>query len=126
MLNVNKSKIFIDNYDIIINIFYYQRDNQYIHRIIYARETLIMSFRLKCFIFIITLENVLIAKNFLFEFIVYVNITFYAHLIDIKIYEIFIKNDIDRIVKVLKKTRLDTLFKLNYENVYDKNVFFVE
>ena len=67
------------------------------------------------------IENVLIAKDFLFEFVVHVNITFHAYLIDVKMYEVFIKNDIDRIVKVLKKIRFDTLFEFNY-----KNVFFVE
>ena len=60
----------------------------------------------------------LIAKNFLFELIVYANIIFYAHLIDVKMHEIFIRNDIDRIVKILKKIRLDILFELDYENVF--------
>ena len=68
----------------------------------------------------------LIIKDFLFKFIVYADITLYAYLIDIKIHKIFIKNDIDRIVKMLKKIRLDTFFELNYENVYEKNIFFVE
>ena len=68
----------------------------------------------------------LIAKDFLFEFIVYINITFHAHLIDIKMYKIFIKNDIDYIVKIFKKIRFDILFELDYENVYNENVFFVE
>ena len=80
-----------------------------------------MSSRLKCFIFIITIENVLIARDFLFKFFAHANITFHAHLIDVKMHEIFIKNDIDRIVKVLKKIRLDTLSEFDY-----KNVFFVE
>ena len=69
----------------------------------------------------------LITKDFLFEFIVHVNITLHVHLINIKMYEIFVKNDIDRIVKVFKKTRLDIFFELDYENVYNyENVFFVE
>ena len=85
-----------------------------------------MLFRLKCFIFVTKLDNVLIARDFLFEFIVYVNITFYIYLIDIKIYEIFIKNDINRIVKIFKKIRFNIFFKLNYENVCEKNVFFIE
>ena len=68
----------------------------------------------------------LIAKDFLFEFIVHVNIILHAHLIDIKIYKVFIKNDIDCIVKMFKKIRLNTLFEFDYENVYKKNVFFVE
>ena len=67
-----------------------------------------------------------IAKDFLFESIAHINIIFHAHLIDIKIHKIFIKNDIDRIVKMFKKTRLDTLFELDYENVYEKNIFFVK
>ena len=67
-----------------------------------------------------------ITKNFLFEFIVHINITFHTHLIDVKMYKVFIKNDIDHIVKIFKKTRFDTLFKLDYENIYNKNVFFAE
>ena len=102
MLNVNKSKVFIDNYDVIINIFYRQRDN-YIRRAIYARETLIMLFRSKCFIFITKIDDVLFVKDFLFEFVIHVNITLHAHLIDIKIYEIFVKNDIDYTIKIFKK-----------------------
>ena len=85
-----------------------------------------MSSRLKCFIFITTLENVLITKDFLFEPVVHINITLYAHLIDIKMHKVFIKNDIDRIVKIFKKIRLDTFSEFDYENVYDKNIFFVE
>ena len=63
----------------------------------------------------------LIAKDFLFEFVAHVNIIFHAHLIDVKMHKILIKNDIDRIVKIFKKIKLDTLFKFDYENV-----FFVE
>ena len=66
----------------------------------------------------------LIVRDFLFEFIAYINIILHAHLVDVKIYKIFVKNDIDRIVKVFKKTRFDTLFELVYENVCEKNVFF--
>ena len=67
------------------------------------------------------IENILIARDFLFEFITHVKITFHAHLIDVKMHKIFIKNDIDYIVKIFKKTKLDILFKFDY-----KNVFFVE
>ena len=62
-----------------------------------------------------------IIKDFLFEFIAHINITFHAHLIDVKMYKVFIKNDIDRIIKIFKKIKLDILFKFDYENV-----FFVE
>ena len=65
-------------------------------------------------------------KDFLFEFIVYVNITLYVYLIAVKMYEIFVKNDIDRIIKVFKKIRLDIFFEFDYENVYDEYVFFVK
>ena len=42
-------------------------------------------------------------------------------------YTIFIKNDIDRIIKIIKKIRLNIFFELNYENVYNyKNVFFIK
>ena len=86
-----------------------------------------MLFQLKCFIFIIKFDNILIIKDFLFEFIVYINITLYAHLIDIKIYKTFIKNDIDRIVKIFKKIRFNMFFEFNYEDIYNcENIFFVE
>ena len=81
---------------------------------------LIMPPRLKCLIFIIKVD-VSTTKDFLFEFIAHINITLHIYLIDIKIHKNFIKNDIDRIVKILKKIRFDTLFKLDYENI-----FFVE
>ena len=68
----------------------------------------------------------LIIRDFLFEFIVHVNITLHAHLIDIKMHKILARNDIDRIMKIFKKTRFNTLSKFDYENVCDKNVFFVE
>ena len=69
----------------------------------------------------------LIMRDFLFEFIIYIYITLHAHLIDVKIYKKFIKNDIDRIVKIFKKIRFNILFELDYENVYNyENVFFVE
>ena len=69
----------------------------------------------------------LIAKDFLFEFVIYIHITLHAHLIDIKMYKILIKNDIDRIVKIFKKTRFDIFSELDYENVYNyENVFFIE
>ena len=67
----------------------------------------------------------LIAKNFLFEFIIYVHITLHAHLINIKMYKIFVKNDIDRIMKVFKKTQLNILFELDYENVCDYEISFL-
>ena len=41
VLDVNKSKVFINNCDVIINISYRQRDN-YIRRAIHARETFII------------------------------------------------------------------------------------
>ena len=116
VLNVNKSKTFINNCDIITNIFYRQRDN-YTRRAIYIRETLTMSPRLKCLISIIKVD-VSIAKDFLFEPIAYVNITLHAHLIDVKMHKVLARNDIDRTVKILKKTRLDTLSELDYENVF--------
>ena len=125
MLNVNKNKVFIDNYNVIINIFYHKCDN-YIRRAIYTRETLIISFQSKCFIFIIKLDDILITKDFLFEFIVYVNITLHVHLINVKIYEIFVRNDIDRTMKVFKKIRFDILFEFDYENVCDEQIFFIE
>ena len=69
----------------------------------------------------------LITKDFLFEFIVCIYITLHAYLIDVKIYKNLIKNDIDRIVKILKKIRLDIFSEFNYKNVYNyENVFFVE
>ena len=125
MLNVNNNKAFIDNYDVITNIFYCQRDN-YTRRTIYARETLIMLSQSKCFILIIKLDNVSIAKDFLFKLIAHINITLHAYLIDIKIYEILVKNDTDRIIKIFKKTRFDIFSELDYKNVCEKNVFFVE
>ena len=69
----------------------------------------------------------LIARDFLFEFIVYVHITLHVYLIDVKMYKIFVRNDIDRIVKILKKIRFGIFFEFDYKNVYDyENVFFVE
>ena len=66
-------------------------------------------------------------RNFLFEFIVYVYITLHAHLIDIKMHKVFVKNDIDRIVKIFKKIRFNIFFEFDYENVYNyEDVFFVE
>ena len=80
----------------------------------------------KCFIFITKFDNVLIVRDFLFELIAYADITLYTHLIDIKIHKVLVKNDTDRTVKIPKKTRLDILFELDYENVCEKNVFFAE
>ena len=69
----------------------------------------------------------LIIKDFLFELVIYINITLYTHLIDIKMYKILIKNDIDHIVKIFKKTRFDIFSEFDYKNVYNyENVFFIK
>ena len=52
MLNISRSKIFIDSCDVIVDISYRQRDKQFIRRVIRARETLNILCKSKYLIFI--------------------------------------------------------------------------
>ena len=42
----------------------------------------------------------------------------YAHLINSNIIKIFIKNEIDYIIQIFKKLRLNILYEIDYENVF--------
>ena len=57
-------------------------------------------------------------RDFLFKPIAQTNITLYTYLVDAKIHKILTKNKTNRYIRILKKQRLGTLYKLNYENVF--------
>ena len=86
---------------------------------------MIILFQLKYLIFVIKLKNLLIDKDFFFEFIIYFNIILYIYLINIKSYKILIKNDINYVIKIFKKFKFETFFEFDYENVFFVKLFYL-
>ena len=71
------------------------------------------------------LKDLLIDKNFFFELVIHFDITLYIYLIDIKLYRILIKNDINHVVKIFKKFKFKIFFEFDYENAFFAESFYL-
>ena len=116
ILDISQSKIYIDSYEVTAIITSRQRD-PYQRRVIHARKSLIITPRFDVMISIDTLKG-LPERDFIFEPVSQRNLIMYAHLMDSRIAGVLVKNEIDNVIQISKRLRLDMLCEIDYENVF--------
>ena len=57
-------------------------------------------------------------RDFIFELVSQRNLIMYAHLVDSRIAGVLVKNEIDNVIQISKRLRLDMLCEVDYENVF--------
>ena len=87
---------------------------------VHALKVSIISVRLKCLIAIHSI-TFLSNKDFLFESFKTSNFVIYAHLLNLYTSFIFVRNDHDQNMKILRNLRLSTTTELKYFNAYSVN-----
>ena len=92
IINVFKKKIYITNYKTFIIIITRQRD-QFIKKRIHVVSTIKISFHNKKLMLIAEIHSLSKNHNYMFELIKQTNVIFFAHLMNNKIFIIFIKNN---------------------------------
>ena len=124
-INIAKKSIFIDSIKIIIALKTRSIKNV-VQRSIHLRKTIIIPFYVKITISVNHL-NLSKFKNFLFESNNDLNIFIYAHLMNIFILIVIVRNDKSVLVKISKNFRFEQVSKINFLNVFqidncEKNV----
>jgi hypothetical protein len=130
---LDSEKIFIDDVNnkviivscehmiILIEIKTFSKDM--INKILHVKSITIIStyFMIAISIYNINLLiNLLINRNFLFEF-KNVNVSLFAHTIDSFTKSIIVKNDFNYFVKTARNDRLDTIIEIQYSNAFHAN-----
>ena len=116
MINKAKNTVYIDSCDVIV-LMNIKTSRIIIHISMYTYKTIIMSSQ-----FEITISmhyiTVLTDKNFLFESINQLNLTFYAHFANFDIRSIIIRNDDDKAVHLSRNCRVDRMIEVKFLNVF--------
>ena len=111
-INVNKKKLLIRSYnDLIINIQIKVKNNVNVRRTIRNQKRIAIFFKSIIKIFIeLYISTLLLNKDYLFEF----NYTkVYAHIINVEIFFIYIKNDINIVKIVFRYFNLNIIIEYN-------------
>ena len=116
VLDISQSKVYIDSCGVIAIITSRQRD-PYQRRVIHARKPLIIAPRFDAMVSIDTPKG-LSERDFIFEPVPQRNLIMYAHLMDSRIADVLVKNEIDNIIQIPKRLRLDMLCEIDYENMF--------
>ena len=113
-IDVNEEKLLIKSYnDLITNIKIKIKNNINVRRTIRNQKRITIFFNLITRIFIeLRISTLLLNKNYLFEF----NYTrIYAHIINVEVLFIYIKNDIDIFKIVSRHFNLNIIIKYNVD-----------
>ena len=107
----------IDNYNVIISIEVCNSQAEIaMQKLVHLRKTIIVSSHSKL---TIEIHNFNVSdKDFLFESDEILFLTVYAHMIDISIKAIVMRNDFDQVVQIFRNQRLERLIELEYLNAY--------
>ena len=90
-----------------------------IYRSIYLKKIIIVFSHAKLAIFIHLLSsNFSHFKNFLFESKKIYHLSIYAHLINVSIEIVIVRNDNDKSIQISRNIRLNKIFELKYSNVF--------
>ena len=117
------SKTTIDNCDVTIFIDIRRRSSidQSMHKSVHIKKTIIVSSQSKMIISIHYLvDNIFNDRNYLFESDE-TELILYAHLMNIFIETILVRNDDKQAVKISRNYRLDYLIELDYSNAFFVN-----
>ena len=116
-INFENNIAYIDNCDIFVFVNVKRRfssQNRFIHII----KTTIISPRSEIAILIHhILNDIFNDKNYFFES-KKLNLIMYAHLMNVIIKVVLIRNDIEQVVRIFKNTCFDRLMKMNYLNIF--------
>lgn len=106
---------YIKSYDIIMKI-EIKTTRTIVYERVHSRKTIDVSLRSKM---TISIHYIVISidRNFLFESN-NTNLSLYAHIINVKITSILIKNDNDKTIYVLRNCRLDRIFEFDFSNAF--------
>ena len=113
-INVDEKKLLIKSYNnLITNIQIKIKNNVNVRRIIRNQKKIVISFKSIIRIFIdLRISTFLLNKNYLFEFN---HAKTYAHIINVDVFFIYIKNDIDIIKIISRYFNLNMIIKYNID-----------
>ena len=120
VINSVKRQIFIINTKITISVNIRSLKTS-IQRSIHIRKITVISSQFEIII-LIHHVSFSISKNFLFESIDDVNFILYAHLVNIFISIILIRNERNQVIQISRNFRLDRITKLDFSNVFQISI----